>query len=146
MDEMNALSTTQLPKGWRRVAVKDMAVSIQYGHTASAIERMDGPRFLRITDIQDGRVDWSTVPSCDIPKADIPKYRLSSGDLVFARTGATTGKSYLIDDCPEAVFASYLIRVRVSADVDSRYSRHFSRVLIIGSKSKAANAVSANQT
>ena len=57
--------------------------------------------------------------------ADIPKYRLSSGDLVFARTGATTGKSFLIGECPEAVFASYLIRVRVSADVDSRYLSAF---------------------
>ena len=115
----------QLPRGWRRVAIKDVADSIQYGHTASAIERKDGPRFLRITDIQDGHVDWNEVPSCDIPKADIPKYRLSSGDLVFARTGATTGKSFLIGQCPEAVFASYLIRVRVTANVDSRYLSAF---------------------
>jgi type I restriction enzyme S subunit len=98
-----------------------VAESIQYGYTASAIDRRKGPRFLRITDIQDGRVDWEAVPSCDIPAEDIPKYRLSSGDLVFARTGATTGKSYLIGDCPEAVFASYLIRVRTSADVNPRY-------------------------
>ena len=115
----------ELPRGWRRVAIKNIADSIQYGHTASAVDRKDGPRFLRITDIQDGRVDWSAVPSCDIAKADIPKYRLSSGDLVFARTGATTGKSFLIGACPEAVFASYLIRVRVSADVDSRYLSAF---------------------
>jgi type I restriction enzyme, S subunit len=115
----------ELPKGWRRVAIKDMADSIQYGLTASAAERQGGPRFLRITDIQEGRVDWSTVPSCDIPKEQISKYRLSSGDLVFARTGATTGKSFLIGECPEAVFASYLIRVRVSADVDSRYLSAF---------------------
>ena len=44
---------------------------------------------------------------------------------MFARTGATTGKSFLIGECPEAVFASYLIRVRVSADVDSRYLATF---------------------
>ena len=44
---------------------------------------------------------------------------------MFARTGATTGKSFLIGECPEAVFASYLIRVRVSADVDSRYLSAF---------------------
>ena len=125
MNGVSHESICELPRGWRRVAIKDVADSIQYGHTASAIERMEGPRFLRITDIQDGRVDWSAVPSCDIPKEDIPKYRLSSGDLVFARTGATTGKSFLIGDCPEAVFASYLIRVRVSADVDSRYLSAF---------------------
>ena len=84
----------KIPNGWRRVAIKDMADSIQYGLTASAAERKHGPRFLRITDIQDGRVDWSTVPSCDIPKEQIPKYKLSSGDLVFARTGATTEKVF----------------------------------------------------
>ena len=115
----------KLPKCWRRVAVKDIAASIQYGHTASAIDQKDGPRFLRISDIQDGRVDWSAVPSCDISEEDIPKYRLSRGDLAFARTGATTGKSFLIGDCPEAVFASYLIRVRVSGNVDSRYLSAF---------------------
>ena len=115
----------RLPKGWSRVSLKEVANSIQYGHTASAIERTEGPRFLRITDIQDGRVDWDNVPSCDIPIGDVPKYRLSPGDLVFARTGATTGKSFLIKECPEAVFASYLIRVRVSADLDSRFLSAF---------------------
>ena len=115
----------RLPKGWSRVSLKEVASSIQYGHTASAIERTEGPRFLRITDIQDGRVDWDNVPSCDIPKGDVPKYRLSPGDLVFARTGATTGKSFLIKECPEAVFASYLIRVRVSADLDSCFLSAF---------------------
>jgi type I restriction enzyme S subunit len=115
----------ELPAGWLRVAMKDIAESIQYGHTASAVQREDGPRFLRITDIQDGRVDWNTVPSCNITADEIPKYKLAAGDLVFARTGATTGKSFLIGECPEAVFASYLIRVRVSRDVDSRYLSAF---------------------
>jgi type I restriction enzyme S subunit len=105
----------------RSVRVREVANSIQYGHTARAISREHGPRFLRITDIQNGIVDWNTVPSCNIPAEDIPKYRLVAGDLLFARTGATTGKSFLIRDCPEAVFASYLIRVRASKDIDPRY-------------------------
>jgi type I restriction enzyme, S subunit len=107
--------------GWKRVRIRDVSKSIQYGHTASAIDKSDGPRFLRITDIQNGHVDWSSVPSCDIPTEEVPKYRLHKGDLVFARTGATTGKSFLIDDCPDAVFASYLIRIAVSSDIDPRY-------------------------
>jgi len=122
---MSDSTAQKLSSDWKRVRVKDVANSIQYGHTASAIERQDGPRFLRITDIQDGRVDWSLVPSCRIPKEDVPKYLLTKGDIVFARTGATTGKSYLIDDCPSAVFASYLIRVRVSRDVDPKYLAAF---------------------
>jgi type I restriction enzyme S subunit len=105
----------------RCVRVREVAESIQYGHTASAIERTEGPRFLRITDIQNGGVDWDSVPSCDITAEEAQKYRLYPGDLVFARTGATTGKSYLIGECPDAVFASYLIRVRASKDVDPRY-------------------------
>jgi type I restriction enzyme S subunit len=44
----------------------------------------------------------------------IQKYKLADGDIVFARTGATTGKSYLVIDPPEAVFASYLIRLQLS--------------------------------
>jgi type I restriction enzyme S subunit len=68
---------------------------------------------LRITDIQDDHVDWNSVPYCKIASSDLPKYRLGSGDIVFARTGATTGKSFLVDDPPESVFASYLIRLRL---------------------------------
>ncbi|MCR9050696.1 MAG: restriction endonuclease subunit S [Phaeodactylibacter xiamenensis] len=86
-----------------------LAEKINYGHTASS--GTSGYKFLRITDIQDGDVDWEKVPfaECD----QVEKYALNSGDLLFARTGATTGKSYLIKECPDrSIFASYLIRVR----------------------------------
>jgi type I restriction enzyme S subunit len=49
------------------------------------------------------------------------QYLLKPNDLVFARTGATTGKSFLIHDCPEAIFASYLIRLRVKRLVPIDY-------------------------
>ena len=87
--------------------------AINYGYTESASSEPVGPRFLRITDIQDDGVDWESVPYCKIGSADLPKYRLASGDIVFARTGATTGKSFLVDEPPDAVFASYLIRLRL---------------------------------
>ena len=90
-----------------------LSESIDYGFTASATEEPIGPKLLRITDIQDGKVDWDTVPYCTAKKADISEKRLLAGDIVFARTGATTGKSFLITTCPEdSIFASYLIRVR----------------------------------
>jgi len=87
--------------------------AISYGYTESASSEPVGPRFLRITDIQDDHVDWDTVPYCKIQSVDLPKYRLASGDIVLARTGATTGKSFLVIDPPKAVFASYLIRLRL---------------------------------
>jgi Type I restriction modification DNA specificity domain. len=98
--------------GWK---LKELgAVSaISYGYTESALSDPVGPRFLRITDIQNDRVNWESVPYCKIESANLPKYRLASGDIVFARTGATTGKSFLVDEPPDAVFASYLIRLRL---------------------------------
>lgn len=113
--------SSSLPTGWTWATVDQLAVAIQYGYTSSARERRDGPRFLRITDIQEGKVDWEAVPSCDIPQGKFEKYRLALGDLLFARTGATTGKSYLIKDCPEAAFASYLIRLRLTSSVMPEY-------------------------
>ena len=78
---------------------------------------------LRITDIQRGRVDWPSVPYCDCKEPEA--FLLRSGDIVFARTGATTGKSYLIDECPTAVFASYLIRLRPQRSVSAEYLYEF---------------------
>ncbi len=102
---------------WQRTSVKDVTEKIEYGYTASAKKGGSGPRFLRITDIQQGRVSWDDVPTCDISATLSKKYALKSGDIVFARTGATTGKSFLIRKCPAAVFASYLIRVQASSEV-----------------------------
>lgn len=108
------------------VSLENLAEKVDYGLTASATNSGNGPKFLRITDIQDDRVDWSAVPLCNCAEEDRDKYALSEGDIVFARTGATTGKSFLIRSCPSgAVFASYLIRVRPSAEVDSGYLARF---------------------
>lgn len=101
-----------MKKGWDTRTLCEVS-AINYGYTESATNDPIGPRFLRITDIQDDRVEWGRVPFCKIEAPDLPKYRLASGDIVFARTGATTGKSFLVNEPPEAVFASYLIRLRL---------------------------------
>ena len=105
----------ELPKGWAETTVGEVAEDISYGFTAKATTEPVGPRLLRITDIQNGSVQWESVPYCEIPKGRASNYSLRNGDIVFARTGATTGKSFRIRSCPEAVFASYLIRVRPSS-------------------------------
>lgn len=116
----------ELPEGWAWAKVGEIADSIQYGFTASAVHEKVGPKFLRITDIQNGNVDWNDVPYCDVEGIEKKKYLVKEGDLVFARTGATVGKSYLIKkDVPEAVFASYLIRIRVSADINRNFLYSF---------------------
>ena len=111
---------------WPEVRLGDIASAIEYGVTASANQAHKGPKFLRITDIQNGGVDWDSVPWCDVDPMKAKRSRLVSGDIVFARTGATTGKSYLIENCPrDAVFASYLIRVRMSRSAEPRYVSHY---------------------
>lgn len=97
--------------GWP-VELLGQLADISYGYTAKASFEINGPKFLRITDIQDGNVNWEDVPSCEIAKADYEKHKLFVNDIVFARTGATTGKSFLIKKCENSVAASYLIRVR----------------------------------
>lgn len=108
---LNAI-LTQRDQGWVSRRLGDLSM-MNYGYTESACVDPVGPKFLRITDIHDNHIDWNSVPYCSIATSEIPKYQLIEGDIVFARTGATTGKSSLITDPPNAVFASYLIRVRL---------------------------------
>jgi len=107
---------------WPQVTLKDVSTRLQYGYTASAKEDDVGPKFLRITDIVPLRIDWSTVPHCRIDEVKAEKYKLATGDIVIARTGNTTGYAKLIRDGIPAVFASYLVRVRVDPSrCDSGY-------------------------
>lgn len=115
----------QLPVEWDVCPLGELAEKPQYGFTASAADTQIGPQFLRITDIQDGGVNWATVPYCDRLDSDLEKCRLRDGDLVVARIGATTGKSYLITAPPNAVFASYLIRIRTKGGLLPEFLHQF---------------------
>jgi type I restriction enzyme S subunit len=106
-------------EGWDYKLVKELCEKPQYGYTESAQLERVGPKFLRITDIQNGAVNWDSVPYCVCK--DVDKYRLQPGDMLFARTGATTGKSFLAKECPEAVFASYLIRLQLKPGLEPEY-------------------------
>jgi type I restriction enzyme, S subunit len=110
---MMILQKNQLPKGWEIKKLGEIG-RITYGYTEKASAQEIGPKFLRITDIQDDGVNWKNVPYCKISDSDLKKYKLENGDIVFARTGATTGKSYLLKDPPKSVYASYLIKVQIA--------------------------------
>jgi len=105
-----------VPAHWQVVRLGEVAEKPQYGYTASATPEPIGPKFLRITDIQNDKVYWPTVLYCSIEEASLERYQLEKGDILFARIGATTGKTYLVDECPLSVFASYLIRVRTKTN------------------------------
>lgn len=84
-----------MKEGWAIRKLGELS-DISYGYTEKAVGEPIGPKFLRITDIQNDAVDWDVVPYCKIGEDDHSKHKLSNGDIVFARTGATTGKSYLV--------------------------------------------------
>lgn len=101
-----------IPDSWKWVRLGDVSSNIHYGFTASAQETGNA-KLLRITDIQDGKVDWSKVPFCNISKEKENGLLLKPNDVLIARTGGTVGKSFVIQNVPEkTVFASYLIRIQ----------------------------------
>lgn len=109
-----------VPVGWERKPLAYFCESIDYGYTASAVEEQVGPKFLRITDIVPEVIDWPAVPHCQIKERKLDKFLLSEGDLVIARTGATVGYAKRINKRhPDAVFASYLVRLRLKPEMDN---------------------------
>ncbi len=103
---------SQKGDGWVERKLDEVS-NIIYGYTAKAKHEPATAKYLRITDIQNSNVNWESVPYCDLEQNEFDKYQLKIGDIVFARTGATTGKSFIIKNPPKAVFASYLIRVQI---------------------------------
>lgn len=96
---------------WPSVSLDEVCTT-QYGFTASASDTAVGPQFVRVTDINKNPwVDWATTPFAEVPPDQLPKYALRPGDILVARM-ADPGKCALIDSEVDAVFASYLVRIR----------------------------------
>ena len=105
------------------VHLEDLITGTQYGYNASAL--VEGRnKFLRISDITDGKVNWKTVPYCNC--TDEETYLLFPNDILIARTGGTTGKSFLISEPPAlSIYAGYLIRIRANDETNPNYLNLF---------------------
>ena len=115
-----------LPEGWVWCRLGIISINIHYGFNASSIPNKQDVRLLRITDIQNNKVDWDSVPGCLYSEKDIKSYLLAENDIVIARTGGTIGKSFLIKNIPvRSLFASYLIRVIPSVNIIPEYLKFF---------------------
>ena len=115
----------EIPQGWEWERWGNIALSIQYGYNAPALERGD-IKMVRISDIHDNVVQWENVPFCNIEACDIDTYLLKENDILFARTGGTVGKSFLVQSVPEpAIYAGYLIRTRYSQELCPQYLKVF---------------------
>lgn len=138
----------EIPEGWEVRKLSDLC-STQYGYTASAMDEAVGPKFLRVTDINKRNwIEWESVPYCSISDDEKPRYVLSIGDIVVARM-ADPGKAAIIEEDIDAVFASYLVRLKteslaqayfVYGFLKSETYREYSKGAISGSVQAGMNA------
>lgn len=109
---------------WEQRKLGDLSTSFEYGLNASA-KGFDGiNKYIRITDIDDSSRKFNheslTSPDIDLSSAD--NYKLKDGDILFARTGASVGKTYIYTDSDGLVYyAGFLIRARIKSGVDSNF-------------------------
>ena len=115
----------EIPQSWCWERWGNISFSIQYGFNAPAIESGD-IKMVRISDIHDNKVNWQDVPYCKISQSEIGTYLLQENDILFARTGGTVGKSFLMGTVSEpAIYAGYLIRTRYSKELCPQYLKSF---------------------
>ena len=109
---------------WEQRKLSEMCGSFEYGLNAAAKEFDGKNKYIRITDIDDVSREFllSDLSSPDICLDGMSKYLLSSGDIVFARTGASVGKTYIYRENDGIVyFAGFLIRAKVNQDNDAEF-------------------------
>lgn len=109
---------------WENRKLKEIAESFEYGLNAAAIEFDGINKYIRITDIDDQTHQFKknalTSPDADLIFAD--NYMLKEGDILFARTGASVGKTYNYRDSDGLVyFAGFLIRARIKSEFNTEF-------------------------
>ena len=100
----------------------------QYGMTRTVMPEEKGTPYIRITDIDSfGRINFEKLPEIKTNNNEILHYKVSEGDLLIARTGATIGKCTVIGKIREdIVFASYLIRFILDKNkVEPKYVMYY---------------------
>ena len=113
----------QIPASWSVWRMKHLgAESMQYGANATGVDFDEQlPRYIRITDISESR-ELHSEGKQSLPIEIAKDYMLEDGDLLFARSGATAGKSFLYETkYGNCCFAGYLIKFKT--DVEKAYSK-----------------------
>lgn len=117
-----------IPEHWVWERWGNLSNSIQYGANAGAISS-GVAKLVRISDIQNNKVVWDTVPFCSLSKEEAKQYELNENDILFARTGGTVGKSVVVKNIPNDgfiyIFAGYLIRSNYNLNIDYRFLKYF---------------------
>ncbi len=118
----------EVPEGWEMRRLKRLLkANLMYGANESAESEDESyPRYIRITDIdEDGKLRPDTFRS--LPPAKAEPYLLKKGDLLFARSGATAGKTYLFNEDIKACFAGYLIKASLKEPLLPEYLNYYTK-------------------
>lgn len=108
-----SLRFSEFIEPWENITFIDISTSVMYGMNSSAIAYDGKNGYIRITDIDDYNC-FSPSPITSPDGLIEDKFRLKNGDIVFARTGATTGKSYLYKESDgDLYFAGFLIKASI---------------------------------
>ena len=107
---------------WEEVSLSDVADGFEYGMNAAATSFDGEHKYIRITDIDDAAHTYISSDPVSPSGVLEEKYRVRENDILFARTGASVGKSYLYrKNDGDLFFAGFLIRIHVKDGVDSGY-------------------------
>ena len=123
-DQKPAIRFQGFTDPWEQRKLGDLSSSFEYGLNAAAKEYDGENKYIRITDIDDDSREFKqediTSPDTDLSSAE--NYRLSEGDILFARTGASVGKSYIYKASDGLVYyAGFLIRARIKPKYNSEF-------------------------
>ena len=113
-------------QNWFMVCLNKISKSIEYGLNASAKDFDGIHKYLRITDIDDSSrlflTDKLSSPDVDFTLEEYDSFKLQKNDLLFSRTGASVGKTYLYRDSDgEVYYAGFLIRARLCELSDGNF-------------------------
>ena len=145
---------SEFTEDWEQRKLGEVAISFEYGLNAAAKEYDGINKYIRITDIDDSsrafRDDDLTSPDIELSGAE--KYRLQDGDILFARTGASVGKSFIYRLSDGLVyFAGFLIRARIKPEHSAEFlfqstlTPHYEQYINITSQRSGQPGVNAQE-
>ena len=109
---------------WEDKILYDLSESFEYGLNSAATKYDGKNKYIRITDIDDKSRKFNTKdltsPQVNLEFAE--NYKLQKGDILFARTGASVGKTYIYKENDGLVYyAGFLIRARIKQEINADF-------------------------
>ena len=107
---------------WEYSTIGKCSISLEYGMNAAAVKFDGKHKYIRITDIDEETSDFIPNPLSSPDGVLEQKYLVKENDILFARTGASVGKSYLYNhNDGELYFAGFLIRARIKSEYNGAF-------------------------